>query len=136
MSLLGVEWVMGIHFFNFETATDGGRFKKTLRIPRQVPSQRVHRVIAGIHRPDNFVQRCDQVPAALRYSIQSLAVTGGRHRGFLKQAAQQADFSQPRSEVVVQILGDARPLALEIMLVLQLLQPPANSPAISGDQGK
>ena len=98
-------------------------FKQLVGKVRDVFHQALQRVAAGPQRPNDLFQRPHGLAGRLRDLLRV-----GLHLARIVlvrpgQVAQQGDARQRGAEVVVQVLRDARALALQRALLLDLLEP-------------
>ena len=125
-------------------ATDSRRAQEILGKGGDVVHQPAERVVLRVHRPDDFVHRPGQLPGgtgdALEMRADLVRLAPGQFR-------EQGDLRQARADVIVDVLGDARAVAFDGVLLLQQRQfaavfprggpahdqrrcrPPATSPA-------
>ena len=91
---------------------------------RDVFHEARERIAGGLHRPDDFLQRAHGFVRRLDDFFQVRLDLSGVVFVLLGQVAEEGDARERRTEVIMQILRDARPFALERAFLLGVLQPP------------
>ena len=79
----------------------------------EVDRQAVQRVVLRVHRPDDFIHRPRQLPRCGADLVEVFFPLRRIVHVATRRLAQQIDARQARPEVVMDVLGDARPFPLD-----------------------
>ena len=77
--------------------------------------------MSGVHGPNDFIQSRDHLARFVTHLLKITAPRFRRHGGRTRPGSQHADFSEPRSQFIMEILGDARPFLFHGVLLLDAL---------------
>ncbi len=106
-----------------------------LRGPEKVPRELGHivgeviqRVVAGIKRPDDGIHGGHAGAGGLRNVVQVARERAGIRFVARAHIGQQADAGEVRAELIVNVLGDARPFLFHRVLLAQPFDAAAQSP--------
>ena len=109
----------GLHI---QPAGQAKRLQQLLRVLAGIDGKRSDGVVARIHRPDDFIHALDQLAGASADFADILARFVFAQGGILRQVAGKADLRETGAQIVMQILGDPRPFAFELLLLVQQFQ--------------
>jgi len=104
---------------HFEPAIHVGVLKKFVGIMADVFDQPVQRVVLRVDRPDNFVQGFNRVTRGVDDFADVEPHVLLVHQPLFRALAQHHDAGEARTEVVVDVLGDAPPLLFDGVPLLQ-----------------
>ena len=104
-----------------EPATNARDTQKILRELAQIGYQTVERVVLRIDRPDDFIHGPRQLAGRVVNLVQIVRRLMGIFQFGAAGLAQQRDARQAGAEVVVNVLGDARPFPFQRALPFQPL---------------
>ena len=86
----------------------------------QIVSQGVQVVVFGINRPDCLVECRNQFPGHLGNLIEIGTCLFWKGRIILRHRAQQGYLGHPRSQIVMNVMSDAQPFPLQLLLIFEL----------------
>ena len=108
----------------FRAVTQPGQREIVLRVFAGIVDEAVQRVVGGVDRPDDFVQRTGRFPRGLGNLP---CVRLDLHRRFLVgfgHFAQQRHLREVRAELVVKVAGDAGAFLFQRLVLPESLQLP------------
>src|ERR1017187_9110441 len=80
--------------------------------------------MSGIHGPNNFIQSRNHLAGFVAHLLQITAPRLKRRGGRSRSGPQHGDLSETRSQLIMEVLGDASPFLLHGMLLLHTLSFP------------
>src|SRR5262249_41446042 len=101
-------WQCGRHI---HPAADSRSAQKILSKRGDIVHQAIKSVVLRIYRPNDLINRARQLSRRIRDTLEMpLRLRGGVSPG---QLAQQGDLGQSRAKIIVNVLGDASPIAFD-----------------------
>src|SRR5437899_3262762 len=120
---------------NIEAASNGGKAQKLLRELRNIIREMVERIVTRVYGPDDRVHGADSITGGRGNLVQIRADFVRTVTMFLPEFGEQCDAGEGCPQLVMNILGNARALFLQRVLLLQLLKftpKPSDRPVAHG----
>src|SRR6266496_2393612 len=121
MASVRAQWTMRRGQAGFEAAAHAGQPDMFLSISARVGNEAFERIVTRVNCPDDFVQYA-RAALGLAGNLLNVGLDPFGGRGLaLGELTQQADLRQARTQLIMDVAGDARPFLRDALFHLEML---------------